>query len=78
MLSTAPDEQGATHWGQQAFWLHPSTGVSSGDKFKGSLHMLRSKENHRLMNVNITFSHNRLVDGRLYAAPPRKCMYNIE
>jgi len=78
VLSTAPDEQGATHWGQQAFWLHPSTGVSSGDKFKGSLHMLRSKENHRLMNVNITFSHNRLVDGQLYAAPPRKCMYNIE
>jgi len=48
------------------------------DKLKGKLHMERSKENHRLMNVMIDFSHNRLVDGVLYAAPPRKCTYNIE
>eukprot|EP00240_Pyramimonas_obovata_P003881 CAMPEP_0118931792 /NCGR_PEP_ID=MMETSP1169-20130426/8007_1 /TAXON_ID=36882 /ORGANISM="Pyramimonas obovata, Strain CCMP722" /LENGTH=374 /DNA_ID=CAMNT_0006874333 /DNA_START=141 /DNA_END=1265 /DNA_ORIENTATION=+ len=78
LLSTAPDPMGATHWGQQAFWLHPSTGVSFGDKLKGKLHMERSKENHRLMNVMIDYSHNRLVDGTLYAAPPRKCTYSIE
>eukprot|EP00238_Polyblepharides_amylifera_P015684 CAMPEP_0196577162 /NCGR_PEP_ID=MMETSP1081-20130531/6275_1 /TAXON_ID=36882 /ORGANISM="Pyramimonas amylifera, Strain CCMP720" /LENGTH=384 /DNA_ID=CAMNT_0041896005 /DNA_START=31 /DNA_END=1185 /DNA_ORIENTATION=+ len=77
-LSTAPDVNGATHWGQQCFYLHPAAVVGAGDSLHGNLNMHRSKENHRLMSVNIEFSHHRMVNGTSYAAPPRSCTFNIE
>jgi protein arginine N-methyltransferase 1 len=78
VLSTAPDPYGATHWGQQCFWLYPGAVVSDGDSLQGEMHMQRNKENHRLMDVVFKFSHMRVVDGKEFAAPPRTAPYHIE
>ena len=108
-LTTAPDPYGATHWGQQCFWLYPGAVVSPGDSLNGEMHMQvrppcrgagvegrfhvscadnglvggctgaqRNKENHRLMDVVFKFSHNRVVDGKEFAAPPRTAPFHIE
>ncbi|KAK3128361.1 hypothetical protein QOZ80_6BG0460520 [Eleusine coracana subsp. coracana] len=55
MLNTAPDEHGGTHWGQQVFLLTPSLRVSKGDSVNISFSMVRSKENHRLMDMEFTY-----------------------
>ncbi|ERN03593.1 protein arginine N-methyltransferase PRMT10 [Amborella trichopoda] len=54
-LNTAPSEEDGTHWGQQVFLLHPSPRVSHGDAIKVSFLMTRSEENHRLMNVSLSY-----------------------
>jgi len=54
-LNTAPDEQGGTHWGQQVFLLTPPLKVSKGDNVNVSFSMVRSKENHRLMDMEFTY-----------------------
>ncbi|KAK3244973.1 class I-like SAM-binding methyltransferase super protein, partial [Cymbomonas tetramitiformis] len=77
-LTTAPDSQGATHWGQQGFFLHPVMAVNSGDEIRGKMHMERNKENHRLMDVLFDFSHVRSQDGQEYVGPPRHAPYCIE
>lgn len=56
-LTTAPDEHGATHWGQQAFYLHPPQRAADGDVLKGTFEMVRRSDNHRLMTVSFVFSH---------------------
>nr|CAD1822179.1 unnamed protein product [Ananas comosus var. bracteatus] len=44
-----------THWGQQQVFLHhPPIRANEGDKIIMSFTMSRSKENHRLMNVEFT------------------------
>ncbi|XP_020101057.1 protein arginine N-methyltransferase PRMT10 isoform X2 [Ananas comosus] len=53
-LTTAPSEDFGTHWGQQVFLLHPPIRANEGDKIIMSFTMSRSKENHRLMNVEFT------------------------
>ncbi|KAF6164542.1 hypothetical protein GIB67_025368 [Kingdonia uniflora] len=50
-LTTAPSENNGTHWGQQVFLLHPTPRVGKGDDVLISFSMDRSKENHRLMEV---------------------------
>lgn len=50
-LTTAPSVAYSTHWGQQVFLLHPTVHVSEGDHLSISFIMDRSKENHRLMEV---------------------------
>ncbi|KAH0970386.1 hypothetical protein GBA52_022542 [Prunus armeniaca] len=50
-LTTAPSVNDGTHWGQQVFLLDPPIRVSEGDKLNASFSMNRSKENHRLMEV---------------------------
>jgi protein arginine N-methyltransferase 1 len=78
-LDTAPDEAGATHWGQQAFYLHPSQAALAGDVLQGSFEMVRKSENHRLMTVHMSFQHGRKgPDGALQLAPPREVHYSIE
>ncbi|KAL9667643.1 hypothetical protein QQ045_002006 [Rhodiola kirilowii] len=52
-LTTAPSVDQGTHWGQQVFVLHPSVNVSLGDELSVSFTMIRSKENHRLMEVEL-------------------------
>ncbi|KAJ1387398.1 S-adenosyl-L-methionine-dependent methyltransferase [Sesbania bispinosa] len=52
-LTTAPSVDFGTHWGQQVFLLHPPTHVSKGDNLNVSFLMSRSKENHRLMEVEL-------------------------
>ncbi|XP_039126042.1 protein arginine N-methyltransferase PRMT10-like [Dioscorea cayenensis subsp. rotundata] len=55
VLTTAPSLVNQTHWGQQAFLLHPSVRVNEGDELAVSFSMVRSKHNHRLMDVEFTF-----------------------
>ncbi|TMW96398.1 protein arginine N-methyltransferase PRMT10 [Solanum lycopersicum] len=50
-LTTAPSEDLGTHWGQQVFLFYPSTRVSQGDNMTMNFSMNRSKENHRLLEV---------------------------
>lgn len=52
-LSTAPDPTGATHWGQQSFFLHPGVECRAGDKVECKFEMRRQRENHRLMEVTV-------------------------
>lgn len=52
-LTTAPSEEFETHWGQQVFLLHPSLVVDRGDDLIINFSMVRSKENHRLLEVEI-------------------------
>lgn len=75
-LTTAPDPNGATHWGQRCFWLYPGAVVSPGDSLNGEMHMQRNKENHRLMNVVFKFSNNRMVDG--WWTPARTAPFHIK
>ncbi|KAJ4708324.1 Protein arginine N-methyltransferase [Melia azedarach] len=53
-LTTAPSTDNGTHWGQQVFLLHPPTRVSGGDDLNVTFSMTRSKENHRLMEVELS------------------------
>ncbi|KAL5729499.1 type I protein arginine methyltransferase [Ranunculus cassubicifolius] len=50
-LSTAPSVDHGTHWGQQVFLVNPPQRVEEGDELGVSFSMIRSKENHRLMEV---------------------------
>ncbi|KAB5514228.1 hypothetical protein OIU77_006082 [Salix suchowensis] len=52
-LTTAPSVDNGTHWGQQVFLLHPPVHVIEGDVISVSFTMDRSKENHRLMEVEL-------------------------
>ncbi|GLJ35076.1 hypothetical protein SUGI_0705680 [Cryptomeria japonica] len=54
-LTTAPSTDNPTHWGQQVFLLNPPTRVSRGDFLEGTFTMTRSKENHRLMDVQFQY-----------------------
>ena len=51
LLSTAPDATGATHWGQQVFFLNPPVAVAPGDWISCDVDFQRKKENHRLMKA---------------------------
>ncbi|XP_057968207.1 protein arginine N-methyltransferase PRMT10 [Malania oleifera] len=50
-LTTAPSIDNGTHWGQQVFLFHPPIHVTEGDQMSASFSMNRSKENHRLLEV---------------------------
>ena len=54
-LTTAPDANGATHWGQQAFYLSPGISAADGAHLEGRLEMQRKKENQRLYDVRLTW-----------------------
>ncbi|CAI0543038.1 unnamed protein product [Linum tenue] len=52
-LTTAPSKDAGTHWGQQVFLIHPPSCVTEGDNVSVEFLMYRSKENHRLMEVEL-------------------------
>lgn len=54
-LTTAPSIDNPTHWGQQVFLFNPPTRVSRGDFLEGTFTMTRSKENHRLMDIQFLY-----------------------
>nr|QEG03106.1 arginine N-methyltransferase PRMT10 isoform X1 [Cymbidium ensifolium] len=54
-LTTAPRIDCSTHWGQQVFLIHPPLRVDEGDRLVVTFSMSRSRENHRLMDVNFTY-----------------------
>lgn len=77
VLSTAPDATGATHWGQQIFFLQPAIACAPNDWITCELDIQRKKENHRLMKVVIKHT----VEGRSsYAAnaQQRTSQFSIE
>nr|KYP54986.1 putative protein arginine N-methyltransferase 4.2 [Cajanus cajan] len=74
-LTTAPSVDYGTHWGQQVFLLHPPMHLSEGDDIKVSFLMSRSKENHRLMEVELGCEIHQ-HSGKLLA--PFKSKYFIE
>ena len=55
-LTTAPDANGATHWGQQAFYMFPEVYASDGHFISGKFDMVRRKENQRLYNVRMNWT----------------------
>ncbi|PSS20903.1 Protein arginine N-methyltransferase [Actinidia chinensis var. chinensis] len=74
-LTTAPSEDHGTHWGQQVFLLHPPIEISEGDDMIVNFSMNRTKENHRLMEVELSCE-IRKPSGKLL--PPFKNKYSIE
>lgn len=44
---------GATHWGQQVFYIHPTMDCAPGDKVNAKFTMVRKKENHRLLQIKM-------------------------
>ncbi|XP_051113740.1 protein arginine N-methyltransferase PRMT10 [Andrographis paniculata] len=54
-LTTAPSEDAGTHWGQQVFILDRPERVQVADDLTIQFSMSRSKENHRLMEVDIKY-----------------------
>lgn len=54
-LTTAPDANGATHWGQQAFYIHPAIVGEQGKTLKGRLELKRKQENQRLYDLRLTW-----------------------
>ena len=60
VLSTGP-ENGYTHWGQQVFHLTSPIACMNGEtaEIKGSLEMMRSKDNVRLYQCKLVFEHER-------------------
>ncbi|KAI5665220.1 hypothetical protein M9H77_24543 [Catharanthus roseus] len=52
-LTTEPSEEYCTHWGQTTFLLNPPLSVGAEDDLIIHFSMVRSKENHRLMEVDL-------------------------
>lgn len=63
-LTTAPNANGSTHWGQQAFYMHPEISSSNGNIVRGTLQMVRKKTNKRLMEVKISWEQAKEEGGK--------------
>ncbi|KAL3623998.1 Protein arginine N-methyltransferase prmt10 [Castilleja foliolosa] len=74
-LTTAPSIDSGTHWGQQVFLLHPPQQVQRGDGIILHFSMIRNKENHRLMDVDLGCEIKQL-SGKLL--PPIQKKFYIE
>ncbi|OAY31646.1 protein arginine N-methyltransferase PRMT10 [Manihot esculenta] len=74
-LTTMPSVDNGTHWGQQVFLLHPPIRVSEGDNLNISFLMSRSKENHRLMEVEIGCE---IIQSSGRSLPPLQNKFYIE
>lgn len=77
-LSTSPTQDNGTHWGQQAFLLHPPIEARAGDVIDGRLRLTRRKDNHRLLNVNMDFKHHTYVNGTKYTSDQIRKWFRME
>jgi|EP00908_Phaeocystis_cordata_P015516 protein arginine N-methyltransferase 1 len=78
-LSTAPGAQ--THWAQQVFLVSPPQPVQQGDVLEGVVSVRRQKQNHRLLWVQIRFTHSRAAGPAgeaIEVQPERTLNYRIE
>jgi len=78
-LSTAPGAQ--THWAQQVFLVSPPQPVEPGDVLEGCVCVRRQKQNHRLLWVQIRFTHSRAVgaEGEMIEVQPERTLnFRIE
>lgn len=76
-LSTAPDETGATHWGQQLFQVSPNLMGRAGSEIKCTFEMRRRKDNQRLLEIDMGYR----LDGEgvdSASAAPAQVRYVIE
>lgn len=77
-LTTAPDPTGATHWGQQTFYVHPPVECAPSDKLTCGVEVSRRTDNHRLLKVQLAIK----VEGSsVYAersTTARTLEYNID
>ncbi|GAX82177.1 hypothetical protein CEUSTIGMA_g9605.t1 [Chlamydomonas eustigma] len=77
-LTTAPDPTGATHWGQQTFYISPPIDCAPSDHLKCAIGVSRRQDNHRLLRVKVAAK----VEGNsMFAAQsqsPRMLEYNID
>ncbi len=73
-----PPPAGATHWGQEAFYIHPPIDCGPTDKLACTISVSRRKENHRLLAVKVAVK----VEGDSVFAEqsqaPRVLEYNID
>jgi len=77
ILTTMPDQTGATHWGQQTFVMYPTLECAPGDTIKGDIVVTRRNDNQRLLKVEADV----VVEGNSAFArnsKPRKFIYNID
>ena len=51
LLSTAPDADGATHWGQQVLFCYPAVDVGSDDELVGRVRIARQPHQCRLLQM---------------------------
>ena len=77
-LTTAPDANGATHWGQQAFYIHPEIRPSDGAVIAGKFDMLRRKENQRLYSVRMNWTQSTKEGKRNDSMGQRGIVWHIE
>lgn len=78
VLTTAPDPTGATHWGQQSFYVHPGIDCAPSDKLRCKVTVARRSDNQRLLNVKLALT---VEGGSMFAERckgPRELQYAIE
>jgi protein arginine N-methyltransferase 1 len=62
-LTTRPES--TTHWAQQVFLVHPAPQVQAGDVIEGVVKLARQKVNHRLLWLQMVFTHLRPGVGQI-------------
>lgn len=79
-LTTSPGAP--THWAQQVFLVSPAQPVKRGDVLEGRVSLRRQKQNHRLLWVQIRYTHTRAGVGpngeALEVQPERTLNFRIE
>jgi protein arginine N-methyltransferase 1 len=80
VLTTAPDPTGATHWGQQSFYVNPAIDCAPGDSLRCGVNVTRRSDNQRLLNVGLSV---RVEGGSMFAerskaGAPRELQFAIE
>lgn len=77
-LSTAPDPTGATHWGQQTFYINPPIEMTTEDHLDCSIEVQRREDNHRLLKVLYRVKVEGSSSHADKSSAPRPLHYNID
>ena len=64
LLSTAPEMDSCTHWGQLSFHLFPQLLCRRGHLLPLSVKMTRRSDNHRLMNLHVSIQDPQQNNGK--------------
>lgn len=78
VLTTEPDADGATHWGQQLFHVHPPLQVVAGESARVSMRLSRREDNHRLLKVQFVLEPVAGSGGSMPPGAARTLDYQIE
>ncbi len=69
---------GATHWGQQTFYISPPIDCAPTDHLKCSIDVARRQDNHRLLRVKVA---TKIEGSSVFAEQsvnPRVLEYNMD